>query len=690
MSRRGGKLPEWSHTKDGQFGFFSTDITVPIEYMLTTFGVNELSLLSYARDTQTALNFDLLMQRDIDEGRALAEISQYISPKEGGSKKDDIVFLPPLLAAIVPVTEDGSLSQYYPDCEESVGEDGHGEIYKRRWGRLFQVTHYDLDDGYPLALEVNGEKREVSIDPSKLTVEFSLASEGAAGAKLVVIDGQHRLFALKHLQKTCRGKIERILLPVCILYSPLSTKSKAADHIPSVPKVLRDLFVDVNSTVERVSGHFVILLSDQTLSSPICRAFCDEIMKKYDLGRQALSLVEWNTKNHKESLTISKSYTITSLGVIDEAFKAAFSDRDGRRLLAYMINLGEIEDRLDFGLDENDQPLPMPSEFPWRDFRYQNKPYLDECIRKHLVPNLIKIFFHSDPYRKHFEIFSRLFKTKLEDMAGERCPEAEHAKVVINHFLDSNPIYQNPSAESLKAAFISDVEREAAGSYPRIIRNNVFQRGMLSAWFGMISVGRRYQISIHAATDGFIRLLDRALSVKMGTFENDDKHYYLQESVYSGVKIRPTKEGRDQIQRLITAFLGNAKVCEEVVAIMSAEAGPDNVDALRDDLSNKGQADAAYFAHTLFSARRKAFVVSYKSDLQLSATEREKLALAQQALQDAKVRKKADSEIEIPTDFDDLVREHIKHDYDLSLKQLAHLLGFQPVAEEKVEEDVED
>ncbi|HCD7748935.1 TPA: hypothetical protein ND538_004801, partial [Serratia marcescens] len=142
------------------------------------------------------------------------------------------------------------------------------------------------------------------------------------------IDGQHRLFALNYLRKEHSDKIKNIVVPVCIVYSPYSTLiNSAVVQVPTIPEVLRNLFVDINSTVERVSGHFLTLLSDRTLGSIICREFCKKILserQEYGLG-----LIEWNTKKHKESLEISRDYTITSIGVINNILEDCFGTRNG-------------------------------------------------------------------------------------------------------------------------------------------------------------------------------------------------------------------------------------------------------------------------------------------------------------------------------------------------------------------------
>ena len=156
--RREKKTPDWNFSKNGSFGHFKTDVSVPIEYVMTTFTTDQLSKLSFARNIQTELNFDLLIQRDIDEKRAIEEISQYISPKDETKKRDEIVFLPPLLVAVVGTKQGKQLIEYYPNEHTVKDKDEYSDIYLREWGTLFRVTYYPQEDGYEISLEIDGLK----------------------------------------------------------------------------------------------------------------------------------------------------------------------------------------------------------------------------------------------------------------------------------------------------------------------------------------------------------------------------------------------------------------------------------------------------------------------------------------------------------------------------------------------------
>jgi hypothetical protein len=201
MSRRSNiNGHKYEYDKAGAFGCFRSINTEPVEYILTTFSIDEFSRLSYARDLQTELNFEYLIQRDIDEERALAEISQYISA-ETGRKQNEVVFLPPLLVAVVGTDDNNKIQSHYPTCAFKEDEDQYGQLFVREWPGLFKVENYGVQGGLKHKISYEKEEAHLTVDTEQAKIHLNLAPKDSSGAKLVVIDGQHRLFALNYLRQ---------------------------------------------------------------------------------------------------------------------------------------------------------------------------------------------------------------------------------------------------------------------------------------------------------------------------------------------------------------------------------------------------------------------------------------------------------------------------------------------------------
>ncbi|EPO2066985.1 hypothetical protein ACT7H8_003766, partial [Escherichia coli] len=145
----------YNFTRQGAYGIFSPHNAQPLEYILTSFTVDELYNLSFARDLdEHRKDFDFLIQRDIDEERARKEIGTYITAQEDG--KDKITFLPPLIAAIVEVDNDNKIKPFYPSYTENYENDEYGGELTRTWPRLFRVKNYiNNESGINVATKVN-------------------------------------------------------------------------------------------------------------------------------------------------------------------------------------------------------------------------------------------------------------------------------------------------------------------------------------------------------------------------------------------------------------------------------------------------------------------------------------------------------------------------------------------------------
>jgi len=696
-ARRRGSSDPWNFKKVGVFGHFSTDMTFPIQYLMTTFSCDEWGKLTFARDIQTELNFDLMIQRDIDEKRAVENISQYISPIGEKIRTDETVFLPPLLVAVVSSDEANKISQFYPKEVAAVHGAGQDSQVIRTWGNQFQIAHYRADeqtkDSHTILARIDGNNYEgFLIDSSWAEMKFNLAdSESDPGSRLVVIDGQHRLFALQHLKKNMREKVENILLPICILFPPNSTEEPLADAntLPSVVKVFRDTFVHVNSTVERVSGHFEILLSDSTLPNIICRSFCDELVKSEEYGTPALALVEWNTKNHKQSFTIAKPYTITSIGPIFELLSEQFKNKrieSGLSALKYLINLPAIREEIDFGEDEDGNKKPIPADFPWRDYQFSHKEILEKAVREEVSPCLIRIFFTINCYAYIFTVF----KEMLDDLSKE-CREgglkASIAKVVHQNLTEFKPLGDKPEVEIRYQEFIDDFNKKLREKYPEIVRNNVFQKGLLVAWLVFISKLKEFNIRPVDLTVAFVTLVNETLSERLQTFTFNLNHTYLDGSVYDRTRVKPTKKARLQISRLILAFLGNEAIARLVLTkLQEVEPGLGDPEEIVDVMKSMGEEASSDFNGDLLQQRRADFIKNWETDTSLDSEAAEALKEARDELQ----RAKAEKQDELPETFESLVDQHISDDYRKSVRQLDGILGYATTRNASFSEDEDD
>ncbi|PYC25267.1 hypothetical protein DMX02_04200 [Pseudomonas jessenii] len=606
MSRRQTAAPfRYEFEKDGAFGVFKTNGSVPIEYFMTSFKVDELSYLSYAKDVNTDLNFDYLIQRDIDEDRAIAEISQYLAKEDGIQK--DIVFLPPLLVGVVFVDQDKRLEDYYPNSTHKPGSDNFGELHIREWPGVLKVTNYHVDQEEPRNFSCGDGDHPATITINNAKIQVNITPNGVRGARLVVIDGQHRLFALNALRDSNRELVKDLTLPICLVYPPNSIENNRGVQ-PKVPEVLRHLFVDVNSTVERVSGHFLTLLSDQTLGSIICREFCKTILDQKD--GEGLGLIEWNTKNHKQSLEISREHTLTSIGVINSAFEELFKTKNGVKLLAAILGIDKQSGEFDFDSDDYEEIRSAPEYFPWRDFLSRHRARLVQLVNETITPALVDIFFNTPFYSEYYTKFKTYFVEEEEEIKRERRSDQNVFSLVKGHVL-FNDILTKP-AYAVHAKVREDLKVLIDRTIPEFSRKAIFQKAMIEAWSLLCAKFIANDIPLSRASEYITVFAANSFPPKSDLF--DDRHLYLQDTIFSGSRIKVTKSAKRQIVRLL---LSNANKTE---AATSKEAQV---------VSDLAKEEVGSFINQMREDKRKVFEKSYRTNFNLPAFERERLYAAE-------------------------------------------------------------
>jgi hypothetical protein len=658
-----GEEQIYNFERIGSFGKFYSGASFPIEYIMTTFSAAELSELSFARDIHPEkIDFELLMQRDIDEERVRLEIEPYLNPDTSKFTATEIrarsVFFPPLLAAIVP-SKGKTMDAFYTD-EQIIADDDKHII--REWKGLFKLTYFISDNphGYKLSDTIS-----VQSEPVKLEIRIAKGNE--YGGKLVVIDGQHRLFTLKKVYDTHPELLENIGVPVCILFAPNATAKKnnksAPYRIPTVPEVFRHLFVDVNNTAKQVGEHFNILLSDNSIASIACRKFCDFILNKHNID--GLAVIEWNSKSKKDCTKMARSYSITNIGIINKALDDSFSNR--KLLTKYLLNLDSIKGELYPNGEEDDEIMLNYPLVQWNKFSISQKNILENQVEKYLVPCLDKIFFESNEFKTAFEIFNKALK-KLKKLATSEQADAIEARQVLNQILDYMPINEGKSFESARLVyrnFETSVKLKKQQQVSTILQYALFQRAVIEAWAQLLDIARTYVTNPVDVTQGFVKLLDIALA-EQGQFFSFDQ-LYMQNTVFTGSQIIVRQDTRKILTQLLMAHLIIPFNSQQVAAEM--DVADDKFEKLVQKLLKKGQAIVTEFPKFYEMARKRIFKA-------ISGEERAELAKAEaeQKLHLQEVKEKKRAKKDVSDHFDILVNQHIKSDIELANLALKNTL----------------
>jgi hypothetical protein len=669
----------------GSFGIFKSGGSFPIEYLLTSFSPAELSQLTFAGElSPEKIQFELLMQRNIDEQRVRLEMEPYLAPNFNKLTPEEIqsriVYFPPLLAAMVP-TKGKTIENYYAnESGKIVADDTDGQKaikhIIREWHGFFKLIYFPSN--HPQAcrfqLETPEGFTEVGVQCEPVQLETCLASGKQTGVRLVMIDGQHRLFTLQKVYEKQPQLFEHMRVPVCILLAPKATLKKnqadAPARVPTVQEVFRHLFVDLNSTAQCVSGHFKILLSDNSLGNLICRQFCNDILN--NRGSEGLAVIEWNIKTKRESIQLIRSYSLTSIIILYKALSDSIGHK--KMLIKYLLKLDEVTKALDLTSGEND----TDSEIQWNKISLSQKNIFEGQVKKYLVPCLELILFGCQGFANAFEIFCHHLN-KLKDLAKSQQPESSDAQQVVNQILDYIPIKEGKmfkSARVLYRDFELAVKQEKQGL--TLFQYALFQRALFEAWAQVLDMARTFVPEPYRATCGFVKLVDLTFQ-KQGKFFSFE-HVYMQHIVFSGKKFLVKEETRKVLMGLLIAHLANPFYSQQVVSEMQLTETEAKTLALK--LQYLGEMFISKVMNAYGNARKRYFQANFRVDLSLSRVEREELIKAEEAqkLHQQEVKAGKREKTEVSEQFDRLVDKHIKAELELVTNVLKKNLGVSTTA----------
>jgi DNA-sulfur modification-associated len=229
-----------------------------------------------------ALDFNQLLQRDLDDHRVATELIPYILGKKTSSPSP--AFFPPIVAVMLPFVAN-RVENAFPNKSDYIKEKGaYGSTYSvSEYGKAFQVTQ--LWD---------------TVKSVHHKIKLGRISWNDEEAKLVVIDGQHRAMALLAIERTLNKtwgtgngtkyryfyehrvenllkgikgediekKLEDLEFPVTICWFPDS---------PTPHLNARKLFVDLNKEARKPSEARLILMSDDEMINIFSRGLLNEL-----------------------------------------------------------------------------------------------------------------------------------------------------------------------------------------------------------------------------------------------------------------------------------------------------------------------------------------------------------------------------------------------------------------------------
>ncbi len=319
------------------------------------------------------LDFDEIMQRDIDDSRVSNELIPYILDDR---TNDLIKFFPPIVVIVLPISNNRNKPEaLYPKVSIE-------DVEKEEFG----VKTWKITRSGDIGSEVF-EFRQPIIQNKPSSHDLVSLGLNTSKCRMIIVDGQHRAMSLLALYRNLKDgwsdakrqpfkkyydewtddyirkfDLNEINLPLIICTIPDLDTSYSSDY--NLKKAARSIFLTLNKTARKVSRTRNLLLDDNDLISSFMRKTLGVIKDADNRSEQSLSIqnIELDNERNKISTPIAISgvshlhYIIEHL-LMDGGDIIGVSSRSGR--FGGRTYFGDALSRLDakntLGSDECDK-----------------------------------------------------------------------------------------------------------------------------------------------------------------------------------------------------------------------------------------------------------------------------------------------------------------------------------------------
>lgn len=545
---------------DGAYGRFKTAESYELAYLQTSLRPHELAHLVTASEAFDfrAISFDEIIQRDIDMERVDNElVKKYLE-----SGRHRVLFFPPILVSIVALDQGKPVEVYDEVSIEAPTDDR--PLLTQTWDKdKFQL---ELNTSVkPTGHHVTVDGQNYNYIPYAATVRVNPET-----VKLVVIDGQHRFTALRRILDKPEKKylLADMAVPVCIFFTPDAVKNKGQDE--SIKRDLRDLFVTINSTAKEVSGHFLILLNDKSLSSLAVRSLADQ-WKENNAG-VLLPLLEWNTREASKARQRQKPFSITTIATIADCFEKYVFDSATSTQEILALSLSPVREQL-----KVNPASPSYNQIQETVFSSEQIDVLKQQLAARVTPSLNVLFTEPRPYASLIGAYKKAL-AKLDEHVAENTAGAKSFRDDVLYKFRRSAGYDYDAVKTAEREFESSI---VIPQYDDAFFLNIFQQGLIRAWAtlskGLAAIS---PLSPEDVARAMLPVLDRfVFSDTRRTLEKSNS--YLQLLLFEGERIRVNESSRTQWSNLILSTFVSGEAQELLRKKFTAMLGAQELEAVK-------------------------------------------------------------------------------------------------------------
>ncbi|BEV13185.1 hypothetical protein ATDW_36810 (plasmid) [Asticcacaulis sp. DW145] len=319
-SFRVGSIADTNNTLEVKY--FLTDLSLDYESGASAQVLSHLAPVRELFETEK-LEFDEIMQRDIDDARVSAELVPYLLDK---NSRDMVKLFPPIVVVILPTVPNANRpADKYPPVVTEVGTSADGQEERRT--RSGVVGQEVFEFSQPI---LDGEVVKHDLNRLKLNTERT---------RLVIVDGQHRAMALLALYRNLQDKwtderrapykdfyeewtpnyirqfqLSHISLPVMFCTFPELDEHYKGDF--DLKKAARSIFLTLNKTARKVSESRNRLLDDNDLIALFLRKTLSAIKNRDALSQNSIRIFNVELDQSGDRIKIESAIAVTGVNHI--------------------------------------------------------------------------------------------------------------------------------------------------------------------------------------------------------------------------------------------------------------------------------------------------------------------------------------------------------------------------------------
>lgn len=437
---------QYNHQLPGVYGQFGTGAGVHAFYLQSALTPSQLDLVSLISDLRGSERWPVrdLFQRDVDNERITDSLLPYL---QDGEK---IKFFNPLTLTLLPISEnDGSVLSEMPmeEAESTMQKDGY------EWNFFERKDYHRL--------------RWVKDSP-----EYALLEWSDTRTKLVAIDGQHRLSALKRFwvdhEATVHKDFSTWRIPVVIISFRVGAKQTTP---PSVLEVVRNIFVYINTQAKKVNRARQILLSDESVNA-VCAQELIQLSHDNDLlqpeervsERLPLLFYDWRGEESKER-RIHAPASVKGVEEICDWFKNYVIGEDFTSGQEIALGITPVHS--------------LKRAFSDEKLTHEDSKSLRKLVREELLPAVSHLLDNFTPYRSYVDALREL----------EREHGGKDRSDLVRHAFDELRFGTNIALESIKPQvqevfdeIKSEIEKIKEERFHTLISLDIGMRGVVCAF----------------------------------------------------------------------------------------------------------------------------------------------------------------------------------------------------------------